>query len=167
MRREPTSAPWRYMGFWDRLIASLLDNVIVLLVLVPWLLWSHGLDALLDPTRTPEATEALVSHGLPALFVLAFWIACQATPGKLAFHGRIVDAVSGGRPRAWQWFVRYLGYFVSLLPLGLGFVWIGIDPRRQGWHDKLARTVVVHRGTRGPLADFGRSSPQPTEIVDA
>jgi len=38
---------------------------------------------------------------------------------------------------------RYLAYFVSALVLGLGFIWIAFDTRKQGWHDKLAGTVVV------------------------
>jgi uncharacterized RDD family membrane protein YckC len=40
--------------------------------------------------------------------------------------------------------VRYLGYFVSALPLGLGFFWVAWDKRKQGFHDKLAKTVVIH-----------------------
>jgi uncharacterized RDD family membrane protein YckC len=38
---------------------------------------------------------------------------------------------------------RYLGYYVSTIPLLLGIIWVGIDRKKQGWHDKLARTVVV------------------------
>jgi uncharacterized RDD family membrane protein YckC len=38
---------------------------------------------------------------------------------------------------------RYLGYFVSTIPFGLGLFWIGWDKRKQGWHDKLAGTVVI------------------------
>jgi uncharacterized RDD family membrane protein YckC len=35
--------------------------------------------------------------------------------------------------------------------LGLGLIWVGIDPRKQGWHDKLANTVVVRPRNRGPV----------------
>ena len=47
-----------------------------------------------------------------------------------------------------QLLLRYLGYYVSLLPVGLGFFWIGLDRRKQGWHDKLAGTLVVNQQTR-------------------
>jgi len=40
-------------------------------------------------------------------------------------------------------FVRYIGYFVSVIPFGLGFIWIAFDSKKQGFHDKLAGTVVV------------------------
>ncbi len=41
-------------------------------------------------------------------------------------------------------FVRYLAYFVSLVPLGLGYLWVALDKRKQGWHDKIAGTVVIY-----------------------
>ena len=34
------------------------------------------------------------------------------------------------------------GVFVSLV-FSLGYIWILIDQHRQGWHDKLAGTVVI------------------------
>jgi len=42
--------------------------------------------------------------------------------------------------------VRYFGYilcFLSAILFCLGFLWIGWDSRKQGWHDKLANTYVV------------------------
>jgi uncharacterized RDD family membrane protein YckC len=39
--------------------------------------------------------------------------------------------------------IRFLGLIISTLPLGLGFFWIACDRRKQGWHDKMADTVVV------------------------
>ena len=39
---------------------------------------------------------------------------------------------------------RLFGYLVCVLSLGLGFLWVLVDSRRQGWHDKLANTVVVY-----------------------
>ncbi|MEO8407836.1 MAG: RDD family protein, partial [Oxalobacteraceae bacterium] len=41
------------------------------------------------------------------------------------------------------------GYFVSALPFCLGLIWVGLDKRKQGWHDKLAGTVVVRPKKRG------------------
>ena len=38
---------------------------------------------------------------------------------------------------------RYLGYYVSILGLGFGFFSVGWDKRKQGWHDKIVRTVVI------------------------
>ena len=70
----------------------------------------------------------------------------------MAVSARIVDAKTGGKPTTRQLIVRYLGYFVSTIPLGLGLLWVAFDPRKQGWHDKLAGTVVVRPRNRGPAA---------------
>jgi uncharacterized RDD family membrane protein YckC len=87
--------------------------------------------------------DFLISWILPAVAIVLFWISREATPGKMAIGARIVDAQSGEAPTARQLVVRYLGYYVSTIPLLLGFVWVAFDPRKQGWHDKMAGTVVV------------------------
>ncbi|WP_141737159.1 RDD family protein [Marinobacter sp. X15-166B] len=40
---------------------------------------------------------------------------------------------------------------LSALPLCLGFIWVGVDKRKQGWHDKLAGTVVVRSIGKEPV----------------
>ena len=56
----------------------------------------------------------------------------------------MVDAASGARPSLGRLALRFLGYFVSAFPLYLGFLWAALDRRKQGWHDKIARTVVIN-----------------------
>jgi uncharacterized RDD family membrane protein YckC len=85
----------------------------------------------------------VMANIIGALVVLLFWVERQATPGKMVLGLRIVDADSGGPPAVQSLVVRYIGYLVAALPLGLGFLWVLWDPRRQGWHDKMARTLVV------------------------
>ena len=82
---------------------------------------------------------------LLALIILPFWRFKGATPGKMVFHVEIVDAESLQPPSTKQLTIRYFAYIVSTLPLCLGFLWIFWDGKKQGWHDKLARTVVVRR----------------------
>ena len=55
----------------------------------------------------------------------------------------IVDAKTGASPSIVQLIVRYFGYYISTIPLFLGLIWVGIDKRKQGWHDKLAGTAVI------------------------
>ena len=87
--------------------------------------------------------DVLLNWILPAIAVVVFWIYRQATPGKMAISAKIVDATTLGKPSTGQLLIRYLGYYVSLIGLCLGFIWVGIDARKQGWHDKMAGTVVV------------------------
>ncbi len=79
----------------------------------------------------------------PAIAIIIFWIYRQATPGKMLIHAKIVDATTGGKPSTGQMIGRYFAYYVSTIPLCLGFLWIAFDERKQGWHDKLAGTLVV------------------------
>ena len=85
------------------------------------------------------------------ILVILFWAKKQATPGKMAVSARIVDAETGGKPSKKQCVGRYFAYFLSAIPLGLGFLWVAFDPKKQAWHDKLAGTVVV-KVSRPPKA---------------
>ena len=76
--------------------------------------------------------------------MILFWRKYGATPGKLAIYAKIVDARTGGRPSTGRLIARYFGYLVSIVPLFLGFAWIAIDRRKQGWHDKIAGTLVIY-----------------------
>ncbi len=63
---------------------------------------------------------------------------------------RVVDAESGKTLSVGQAAARYLCYIISALPLCLGFIWVAFDRKKQGWHDKIAQTVVVRAKDRGP-----------------
>lgn len=139
--RRPPEAPV-YAGFWLRLAAHAIDSLLICLLLafvfIAWLLLNSTLpQGLLGPVGQFVQTLAL------AALTVALWRIYQATPGKMAVHLQIADAQTFGRPTTRQLVIRYLAYFVSLLPLGLGFLWVAFDARKQGWHDKLAGTVVL------------------------
>lgn len=139
------SSQLQYAGFWIRVWASIIDSVIIGVLIYPLLtvIYGSGYWDSTDFVRGPM--DFLISWVLPAIAVMLFWVARQATPGKMAIAARIVDANTGNNPSTTQLVVRYLGYFVSMIPLGLGIFWVAFDPRKQGWHDKLARTVVVRK----------------------
>lgn len=77
------------------------------------------------------------------VFVTVFWHFWAATPGKMLCRLRVVDAKTEGPMGDWQSILRILGYFVSALVFGLGFMWMGLDKKRRGWHDMIAGTVVL------------------------
>ncbi len=84
-----------------------------------------------------------MNYILPAFVTILLWKYFQATPGKMVFKATIVDKTTGGKPSLGQLIIRYLGYIVSMGPIGFGFIWIAFDKKKQGFHDKLANTVVV------------------------
>lgn len=76
-----------------------------------------------------------------------FW---AATPGKMIARLKIVDATTRKPISDLQIFLRLGGYIMSAMCFLLGFFWIGIDKRKQGWHDKFAGTVVIALPWRKP-----------------
>ncbi len=134
-----------YVGFWARVGAAIIDSLLVTVVCLPIVTWVYGPDYWVSPAFFKGPLDVLINGVLPAIAVILFWIYRQATPGKMAIGARIVDARTGGAPTTGQLIGRYFGYYVSILPLGLGLIWVGIDPRKQGFHDMLAGTVVVRR----------------------
>jgi len=64
------------------------------------------------------------------------------TPGKMFMGIRVVKA-DGTQISEIDVLMRYIGYLINSAVIGLGWLWAFIDPQKQGWHDKLARTYVV------------------------
>jgi uncharacterized RDD family membrane protein YckC len=144
MALDPTE--YEYVGFWLRVGAALVDTILVLCIALPLIVWLYGWDELVfGSVEGFRPTRFTIDWLMPAAATLLFWYFRSATPGKLLIGARIVDAKSGGKPTTAQLVVRYLGYFVSIIPLCLGLVWVAFDARKQGFHDKLARTVVIRR----------------------
>jgi len=141
----PEASELEYVGFWARVGASLIDTLLMCLITLPLLHVIYGAAYWDNTNFIAGPADFVISYLLPAAIILVLWNRISTTPGKMAVGAVIVDARSGGRPSPSQLFVRYIGYFVSTLPLFLGLIWVGIDARKQGWHDKMAGTVVVRR----------------------
>jgi uncharacterized RDD family membrane protein YckC len=139
----PLQQPLKYVGFWARVLAAVVDTVLLILLLA--LLSILTVDGFhYDPLQpTSDLMDFVINTIIPAMVVIVFWARVQATPGKMMLHARIVDAKTGADPRPMQLLIRYVGYFVSTIIFGLGFLWIAFDSRKQGLHDKMAGTVVV------------------------
>ncbi|WP_180124898.1 RDD family protein [Rhodoferax sp. BLA1] len=134
-----------YVGFWPRVGASVIDMLLQLAIMLPLTYAVYG--RLSDPGRTFMGVgDMFINLLLPAAAVIAFWVYKSATPGKMALSARIVDADTGAPLTTMQSVIRYVGYFVSMIPLGVGFIWVAFDRRKQGWHDKMANSVVVRPG---------------------
>lgn len=133
-----------YVGFWARVVATIVDTVIIIVITFPLIIAVYGW-AYFDQTTGVVAgpMDVLISWVLPAVGVIVFWVYRQATPGKMVVSARIVDAKTGRKPSTGQFIGRYFAYFVSIIPFCLGLLWVAFDERKQGWHDKLAGTVVV------------------------
>jgi len=128
-----------YVGFWKRFVAFLIDMFIVTALVGLVLFALYGKLA----TVQSDAVNWIVNI-LLVIATLLFWRYRGATPGKMAISARIVDARTFAAPSTGRLVTRYFAYIVSTLPVFIGFFWIGIDRRKQGFHDKIAGTVVVY-----------------------
>ena len=132
-----------YAGFWVRVGAALIDSILLLIVIAPLMTAIHGMQYWTSPNYFQGFWDVVVNYLLPAIAIIIFWIYRAATPGKMMLKLTIVDAKTGGQPSKGQYIGRYLAYYVSAIPLFLGLIWVGIDKRKQGWHDMLAGTLVL------------------------
>jgi len=139
----------RYAGFWIRVAANALDGLILsaintAIVVIFQEAWLQHLPSGVGSV-SGRAPGIELGPVVAVCFIIGSWIAFGATPGKMMCRLRIVDEVSGRKPTPWQCIGRYVIAVVGVACAGIGYLWIAIDPRGQGWHDKIVRTLVVRR----------------------
>jgi len=162
----------RYAGFLRRFAAMLIDSLILLIVLTPLAYFFSkgsyfpGLDpqgniAVQLATIPFDWNYLLINDLLPMVLIIFFWVRFRGTPGKQLMDCQVVDATTFDNLRVGQSLLRYFGYFVSMLPLGLGFLWIIWDRKKRGFHDLIAHTVVVRISSNHAAAtEAGKSVEQ-------
>lgn len=123
-------------GFWIRVVAYLIDAIILIIV-------NSIINAVLHGGSAGRSGIGLV---LGALYFIYFWSASGPWPGQTVgmkvLNLRVVRT-DGANLDFVQGLVRYVGLIIASIPIGLGLAWVGWDPNKQGWHDKIASTYVV------------------------
>jgi len=132
-----------YAGFWIRVGAALIDSLLFIIVFSIPLTVIYGTEYWTSSTAVKGFWDSLIQYVVPLVITVWFWTKYLGTPGKLILRLRVVDAQTGQAISTPKAIGRYLGYYVSILPLMLGIIWVGIDKKKQGFHDKLAGTVVI------------------------
>lgn len=140
-----------YAGFWIRFGALLIDLVIMMIVLYVPLSLIYGEEYWVGDKLIYGFWDVMLGYVVPFVATIWFWLHYLGTPGKMAMKLQIVDASTGEKMRTSQAIGRYFAYILSAVPLCLGFLWVGIDQRKQGWHDKLASTVVIRNTGKEPV----------------
>jgi uncharacterized RDD family membrane protein YckC len=140
-------------GLLRRLAAVLYDSLLLLalmMVVTALLLPLTGGEAI-DPRRHPAlewAYRALLLVTVVGFFGAA-WTRGGQTLGMASWRLKVLR--EDGGPLTWADTVRRLAAAVlSWLALGLGWLWLLVDPARRTWHDRLSRTrvVLVEKRTR-------------------
>ena len=163
-----------YAGFTSRLVAYAIDSVLAIvgISILWWLVnvtvemlrirevidilgWNFSVGFLADPLGEIawRGVALVIGVGVYHIFFLTL---ANRTIGK-AVMGLQVVPLKGGRIGIVRATLRYLGYIVSIIALFMGFIWILISRKRQGWHDKIASTCVVYTWEAKPDEVFLRN----------
>lgn len=151
---EGAAGPQAAAGFWIRLAAYLIDSLIVsipalaIMGVVVFLVFRGGAE--LDPSSPaasvmilPLVVGNLLTFGLAFAYLLYFWGARSATPGKKLLGLKVVTA-RGESPIGYgRAALRILGYFLNSFTFGIGFLLIAFNEEKRGLHDRVADTRVV------------------------
>jgi uncharacterized RDD family membrane protein YckC len=158
MNEQIYSLRGHYAGFVSRLIAFLIDRGIILGIVAVitavggYLFQLVGLNVVacsVEPTfpgiacGTAKFAFAAFALSFAPIYTITFWTLAGQTPGKY-FLGVRVFRMDGEHMTLARSARRYVGYILSFLAFGLGFLWITIDDQRQGFHDIFANTCVVY-----------------------
>ncbi len=150
--QSPPAILGRYAGFVTRMIAWIIDQIIIiattsLITVIAGLISDIlrineflGIQEWADVLMA--ALVAAVTLSIWLIYYLGLWMLTGQTVGKWIMGVRIVRT-DGQRLRIGNCVRRLLGYVVSAI-LFLGYLWVLVDDRRQGFHDKLAGTFVVY-----------------------
>jgi uncharacterized RDD family membrane protein YckC len=182
----------QYAGFLSRAVGLILDYAIISAiilgtgVLVTLLFGGLRIDLAACPAGTSidsPATLACVGGRwflivfaiiLSPLYYAFFWSLTGQTIGQRVMGLRVVR-LNGRRMGFFRSLLRWIGYQVCIFTLGIGFLWVLVDNRRMGWHDKLARTCVIYawpaeqneRFIAKVNRRFGRRKASPAQVEPA
>ena len=145
-----------YGGFWRRSFAFMIDEMI--LTAIGWILFLIGGTALNLGIQARELVfdeemfwglslkYVLLYQFLTGLLSMAYFTYLHGTMGQTLGKkslGLKVMQETGEAMRPGLAFLRWVGYLINAVCMNLGFIWIAFDGRKQGWHDKIAGTVVI------------------------
>jgi uncharacterized RDD family membrane protein YckC len=152
-----------YAGFWERLLAFVIDNVIIgvgIVVIVIPLLFLTGLGAVLSRIAQDEDLGDAGFFLIFGMFLVAAtaivmvaWLyhafmessEWQATVGKRAM-GLVVTDMAGRRVSFGRSTGRHFGKIITnLVPAFLGYIMAAFTEKRQALHDMMAGCLVLRR----------------------
>ena len=155
-----------YAGFVSRLFAFVIDIVLIITALTVMSWFFSTVNKLLGVDNffirmlgssvwqnVRIVVASLISIGVYVGYPVLFWTLTGQTPGKMLLGLRVVST-DGHYLSFGQALRRLIGFILAALPLYVGFLWILIDDRRQGFHDKIAGTCVIYSWPAHPDETF-------------
>jgi uncharacterized RDD family membrane protein YckC len=136
-----------YAGFWIRVVAWIIDAIALAILTGAFAPLGGG-----GMPMTVESNGVTVNYYTNAVgtliglvYFVGLWAWRGQTIGMIPFRLYVVRVEDGLKPDIVRAFLRYVGLIISFVVFALGVIWVAFDGRKQGWHDKLAQTVVIRR----------------------
>ncbi len=130
-----------YGGFWIRVVAYIIDVIILAVVQVILDVIFHTNPS--DPSSPGYSTTEVLNLVISLVYFAGLWTYWGATLGQRIFKLRVVDANTGQTIGLGKALLRWLGLFISFIACFIGVIWVAFDSRKQGWMDKIAGTYVL------------------------
>ncbi len=142
---------WHYGGFWIRVVARLIDSIVVIAIqasIAFLLLGAFGAEFFPNVYRSQPAASRITFQFLSFFIGIAYEVVFLryrgATLGKIALGLKVVR--SDGEALGWGISIaRYFMYLVSGFILAIGYIMAGFDPEKRALHDRVCDTRVVYK----------------------
>jgi uncharacterized RDD family membrane protein YckC len=141
---EDTENKAVYAGFWLRFCATVIDNILIVLLTCMPVSIIYGFDKYINNDSLYLGPwHFLIEFVIPVMLIIWLWVRFSATPGKMLLRLKVVDIKTLQPISFRQAIIRYFGYVPSIFCFLIWIIWIAFDNRKQGWHDKLASMAVI------------------------
>ncbi len=125
------TAGYHYAGFWIRFLAIFIDSIILNIV-------GGILGKILGP-----GIGGFLSFAVNIAYFIYFIGSSGQTPGKMVCGIKVINA-DGTELDYTRAFLRWLGYIISTLTIGIGYIIAGFDDEKRALHDRIFETRVVY-----------------------
>lgn len=138
-----------FAGHPARLVAWIIDGFILSLFFFVAFIVAGAVTAVIAATGSETATTLTVLIVSVAMILIYlgwlpyWWSKSGQTPGMKIMHLKVVGAADGQVISFGKGVLRVIGLAISFWALYIGVIWILVDNKRQGWHDKMAGTYVI------------------------
>lgn len=134
---------YKHSGFAPRLLATVIDGIIILAVAFILNLLFQMVTG--QPSDNKESSIFnLLATLITVAYEITFLTLYGATLGKMVLHLKVVNTNYQKLSFIQILKRETIGKILSGLAFNLGYLWVLVDEKKQAWHDKIAKTYVVH-----------------------
>jgi len=144
MQQQGMTMPMRYGGFWIRVVAYIIDAIILGIVgaIIAVIFGVNFSDPNLAQNGRYQGAQ-LFDLVVSFAYFAGLWTVMDGSLGQRILGMRVVDANTGAPIGFGKAALRWLGLIISFAVCFIGVIWVAFDARKQGWMDKIGGTVVV------------------------